>query len=216
MRVLLRRADSRGDILRCRQLIADVYNRDYDVVFSEDHYDLEAKVEPWPHRFLMALHDGDLVAACGLYMHDTYVERFGQVEDADLRRLIEREGVGDQYDVAHRREFTKMSVRHDWRGRGIAPWLTGAGHSRHFTDVESDRALMVFCAKISIIDNIFHRAGLRTRTIKEFPFYKVHELYRSPSDPMESRLIIPKADIPERWYDLALPREYEIERLPRP
>lgn len=215
MKLFLRRAETRGDVLRCRQLIAEVYNRDYDVVFSEDHYDLEAKIEPWPHRFLMALHGEELVAACGLYLHDTYVERFGKVTDEDLRCLLEREGVGAEYDVMRRREFTKMSVRHTWRGRGIAPWLTGAGHSRHFTDVEEDRAIMVFCAKRSIIDNIFHRAGLRTRTIREFPFYKVHELYRSPADPMESRLVIPRVDIPERWYELALPGEYDIERLPR-
>jgi hypothetical protein len=74
---------------------------------------------------------------------------------------------------------------------------------------------MVFCAKLSIIDRIFHRAGLRTRRIKEFPFYKVHELYRSPEDPMESRLIIPTLDIPARWYGLALPGRYDIERIPR-
>jgi hypothetical protein len=215
MKLLLRRAETHADILRCRRLIAEVYNRDYEVVFSEDRYDLEAKIEPWPHRFLMALHDGELVAACGLYMHDTYVERFGQVTDTDLECMVSAAAVTGQYDVTHRREFTKMSVRHDWRGRGIAPWLTGAGHSRYFTDVESDGAVMVFCAKMSIIDNIFHRAGLRTRTIKEFPFYKVHELYRSAEDPMESRLIIPRLDIPEHWYELALPGEYELERLPR-
>ncbi len=215
MRLLLRRAESRSDILRCRRLIAEVYNRDYEVVFSEDHYDLEAKIEPWPHRFLMALHGDDLVAACGLYMHNTYVERFGQVTEGDLDCMLAGAGVGGQYEPRHRREFTKMSVRHDWRGRGIAPWLTGAGHSRYFTDVDSDRAVMVFCAKLSIIDHIFHRAGLRTRTIKEFPFYKVHELYRSAEDPMESRLIIPRLDIPEQWYDLALPGEYEVERVRR-
>ena len=215
MKVLLRRAESRGDIMRCRQLIAEVYNRDYEVVFSEDHYDLEAKIEPWPHRFLMVLQGRELIAACGLYMYNTYVERFGQVSDDDLRDMLSAADVAAQYDVTSRREFTKMSVRHSWRGRGIAPWLTGAGHSKHFTDVETDRAVMVFCAKMSIIDNIFHRAGLRTRTIKEFPFYKVHELYRSPTDPMESRMIIPKLDIPERWYELAVPGEYEIERIPR-
>jgi hypothetical protein len=216
MKMLLRRAESRADILRCRQLIAEVYNRDYEVVFSEDHYDLEAKVEPWPHRFLMALCGGELVAACGLYLHNTYVERFGQVTDADLERMVSEAGATGRFDVTRRREFTKMSVRHSWRGRGIAPWLTGAGHSRHFTDVEADRAVMVFCAKLSIITNIFQRAGLRTRTIKEFPFYKVHELYRSPTDPMESRIILPSLDIPARWYDLTLPGEYEIERLPKP
>jgi hypothetical protein len=201
--------------MRCRQLIAEVYNRDYEVVFSEDHYDLEAKIEPWPHRFLMVLNGRELIAACGLYMHDTYVERFGCVTDGDLKRMLHAEGVGAQYDVTRRREFTKMSVRHSWRGRGIAPWLTGAGHSKHFTDVEADCAVMVFCAKLSIIDNIFHRAGLRTRRVKDFPLYKVHELYRSPTDPMESRMIIPKLDIPERWYELAIPGEYEIERIPR-
>lgn len=215
MKVEVRMARTREDVARCQYAIAEVYNRQYEVVFSEDHHDLEAKIEPWPHRFLMALHGHDLVAACGLYMHDTYVERFGQVHDADLHRMLECAGVAGEYDVAQRREFTKMSVRHTWRGHGIAPWLTGAGHSKHFTDVERDRALMVFCAKMSIIDHIFHRCGLRTRTIKDFPFYKVHELYRSPTDPMESRLIIPRADIPARWYELALPGEYEIERLSR-
>jgi hypothetical protein len=216
MKLLLRQAESRGDILRCRQLIAEVYNRDYEVVFSEDHYDLEAKIEPWPHRFLMALSGDELIAACGLYLHNTYVERFGQVTDADLEGMVAAAGMTGRYDVTHRREFTKMSVRHKWRGQGIAPWLTGAGHSKHFTGVESDRAVMVFCAKQSIITNIFDRAGLQTHTIKEFPFYKVHELYRSPSDPMESRIILPHRDIPARWYELALPGEYEIERLPKP
>ena len=216
MKLLFRRADSRGDVLRCRQLIAEVYNRDYEVVFSEDRYDLEAKIEPWPHRFLMALSGSELVAACGLYTHDTYVERFGLLTDSDLDCLLDGAGVAGEYDSKCRREFTKMSVRHDWRGHGIAACLTGAAHSRHFTEVDADRAIMVFCAKLSIIDNIFHRAGLRTRTIKPFPLYKVHELYRSPADPMESRLIIPTLDIPPRWYDLELPGEYDLDRPSRP
>ena len=32
---------------------------------------------------------------------------------------------------------------------------------------------------------------------------------------MESRLIVPKLDIPEHWYELALPGEYDIQRIPR-
>ncbi len=215
MKLLIRRAESRADILRCRQLIAEVYNRDYEVVFSESHYDLAAKIEPWPHRFLMASHGNDLVAACGLYTHNTYVERFGNVSDDDVLRLLGEAGAGTAYDARARREFTKMSVRHDWRGRGISPWLTGAGHAVAFTDVERDRAVMVFCAKVSIVTRIFHRAGLHTRAIKPFPFYKVHELYRSPDDPMESRLIIPGLDIPACWRELTLPGEYDIRRLPR-
>lgn len=213
MKLVLRRAASRGDILRCRQLIAEVYNRDYEVVFSEDRYDLEAKIEPWPHRYLMAFCAGELVAAVGLYMHDTYVERFGNVDDSDLRSLIDGADVAGVFDVSRRREMTKLSVRHSWRGRGISPCLIGAAHSRHFTEVDTDMAIMVFCAKRSIVENILHRVGLHTRTIKPFPVYKIHELYRSPTDPMESRLIIPRLDIPERWYELPLPGEYEIERL---
>ena len=214
MRLLLRRAESRGDVLRCRRLIAEVYHRDYEVVFSEDRYDLDAKVEPWPHRYLMAIHAGEIVAACGLYVRDTYVERFGQVADDDLRGLLATAGAAAEYDVTRKREVTKMSVAHRWRGRGIASYLTGAAHSRHFTEVDVDRAVMVFCAKRSIVDGIFHRAGLRTRPIKPFPFYKVHELYRSSDDPMESRLIVPRADIPTHWYELALPGECDTERLP--
>ena len=36
-----------------------------------------------------------LVAACGLYTRDTYVERFGQVDDDDLRALLDQESGGD-------------------------------------------------------------------------------------------------------------------------
>jgi GNAT superfamily N-acetyltransferase len=214
VKLLFRLAVSRGDVLRCRRVAAEVYNRDYEVVFSEDHYDLEAKIEPWPHRFLMAWHGDELVAACGLYMRDTYVEKFGQVSDDEVAALVEAGGATGAYDVARKREQTKLSVLHRWRGHGIAQWLLAAAHSRHFTEVDQDRALMVFCSKRSIVRNLYDRAGVRTRLIKAFPFYKVHELYRSPDDPMESRLIIPELDIPEHWYDLALPGEYDVARMP--
>jgi hypothetical protein len=213
MKVLIRRAESRGDIIRCRQLIAEVYNRDYEVVFSEDRYDLDAKVEPWPHRYIMILRGRELVAAGGLYLHDTYVERFGQVTELDLATMLEAAGVSQRFNPANRREFTKMSVRHSWRGHGLAPLLTGAAHSRHFTEVDADGAVMVFCAKLSIVEHIFDRASIHSRTIKPFPMYKIHELYRSPQDPMESRLIIPALDVPERWYDLAIPGEHDVDGI---
>ena len=75
---------------------------------------------------------------------------------------------------------------------------------------------MVFCAKMSIINKIFHRAGLRTRRIKEFPFYKVHELYRSTRRPDGE-----PADHPETGHSGAAgtssrcPVEYDVERFPR-
>ena len=107
MKLLLRRAESRTDVMRCRKLIAEVYNRDYEVVFSEDHYDLAAKIEPWPHRFLMALHRDDLIAACGLYTHNTYVERFGKVGEEDLRRALQEANAAAACDVSQRASSRK-------------------------------------------------------------------------------------------------------------
>ena len=60
---------------------------------------------------------------------------------------------------------------------------------------------------------MYEPTGLRSRRIKPFPMYKVHELYRSPEDPMDSYLMVPEADIPSRWYGLELPGEYEVAEL---
>jgi hypothetical protein len=74
-------------------------------------------------------------------------------------------------------------------------------------DGSDDRPLVVFCAKRSIAHKVHQAVGLCPRRVKPFPHYKVHELYRSADDPMDSYLIIPHLDVPARWYDLALPSE---------
>ncbi len=75
MKTRVRIAETSQDVVRCQELIALVY-RDYGVTFSSDTYDLERKVERWPHQFIMATIDDQVVAAVGLYTRDTYVEHF--------------------------------------------------------------------------------------------------------------------------------------------
>lgn len=207
-------ARTRGEVLRCQYLIAEVYNKEYEVVFSDDRYDLDAKVEPWPHRYIMALAGQELVAAIGLYLENTYVERFGNVSQVDIERLLDAAGRPAGYSAGRKREITKVSVRRDQRGRGYGRLLLACAHSREFLQMDSPPDapnLLVCCARRSIWDNMWSRSEIRTRPIKEFPFYKVHELYRSPEDPMDSRLIIPELDVPERYYRRKVPGDYEVE-----
>lgn len=214
-RMELRLARSRRDVLQCQYLIAEIYNREYEVVFSDDAYDLDAKIEPWPHRYLMGIVAGEVVACAGLYLRNTYVERFGDVSDADIDALIREAGGCPPFAAARKREITKVVVRRSARGKGYGRFFLGCAHARDFLQVDTEPeqpAVLVCCARRSIWDGLWHGAGIRTRVIKEFPFYKVHELYRSPTDPMDSRLIVPAIDVPSRWYDRPIPGEYEVER----
>jgi hypothetical protein len=218
VKVQVQIARSRADVVRCQNAIAEVYNRDYEVVFSEDRSDLEAKIEPWPHRYLMVLHEGTLAATIGIYLRNTYTERYGQLERADFQRLIDGSGATG-YSPDRMREVTKLVVPHAFRGRNLARFTLGCGHARDFCQVESDAPqLMTLCSKRSItkrsiIDHVYSPIGLKVRHLKPFPFYKVHELYRSPTDPMDSYLMVPDQDIPARWYDLRIPGEYEVEAV---
>jgi len=214
-RMALRVARTRGDVLQCQYLIAEVYNKEYEVVFSDDSYDLDAKVEPWPHRYLMGLVDDQLVCCMGLYVRQTYVERFGNVSDEEIDALIRESGGSPRFAAARKREITKLSVRPDQRGHGYGGFMLGASMARDFLQVDGvpdEPHILVACSKRSLWDVLWHPAGIRTRVIKPFPIYKVHERYSSPQDPMDSRLVVPELDIPPRWYDRPIPGEYEVER----
>jgi len=207
-------ASTRADVLRCQYLIAQVYNEAYGVFFSEDRYDLAAKIEPWPHRFVMGLVDGQLACAAGLYLHDTYVERFGAITSGDLGAMLEAAGVAAGYDPSRKRELTKLVVHKRFRGAGLGRFFLAAAHSRCFLDVDASAPhFLVGCARISIFGRAYARAGIHTRVLKPFPLYKAHEFYSSAADPMESRVTIPSLDIPKRWYDLELPGEYEVDAM---
>src|SRR5947208_16993368 len=91
-RMEVRLARSHHDVVQCKELIAETYNDEYSVSFSDDAYDLDARIERWPHRYLMGIVAGDLVASVGLYLRDTYVESFGNVSDQEIDGLIREAG----------------------------------------------------------------------------------------------------------------------------
>ena len=184
-------------------------------MFSEDHYDLDAKIEPWPHRYLMGLVDGQQVAVAGLYLRNTYVERFGLVSDQDIAGSLRAAGVEGGYDPRNRREITKLVVVREFRNRGITSLLMACALARAFADLEADRApLVTFCA-VRTMRRLIERRGIRTRLIKPFPLYKIHEAYRSESNPMDSYLIIPDLDVPPSFRELAIPGEYDVDSIAR-
>jgi GNAT superfamily N-acetyltransferase len=210
MKLTLAIAHSRADIMRSQALIAEIYNREYEVMFSDDHYDLVAKVEPWPHRYVMGTIDGELACAAGLYMHSTYVERFGLIEARDIRALRRAAGLPDADQP--NREITKLVVNPKYRGLGLSRMILGAAHTRAFLDADGSKPNLLLCSKRSLVGSMHHREGIRPRTIRPFPIYKIHELYASPADPMDSYLILPEVDIPPSLYDRRIPGDYEIER----
>ena len=214
LRMTLKVARRHGEIIKCQYLIASVYNRYYDIVFSTDISDLNAKIEPYPHQYLMGLIDGQLAACCGLYVEDTYVMKYGMIQDSHFHPHLADAGVSQQYQSWVLHEFTKLVVAEGFEGLGIGNFFLAAAHNSTFLGANDDRPwLLTSCAKLSIYEKFYHRAGIRTRFLKPFPYYRVHEKYRSEDDPMSSRLIIPGIDIPKRWYDLEIPGTYEIEKV---
>lgn len=206
----LRLARRYSEIVECQYLIAEVYNRYYDVVFTRDEADLDSKVEPYPHRYVMGLVDGELVAAAGLYRRDTYVERYGDITLDAVQRLLDDAGI-DRPATGPRREYTKLVVDQAWEGRGLGRFFFAATHSRDFIASDMDgEPLLLACAKRTIWEHLYDKSGIRTRRIAPFPDYKVHEFYRSETDPMDSRLIVPSVDIPARLWELPIPGTYEV------
>lgn len=208
----IRIARKRSEILQCQYLIAAIYNRHYDIVFSAEGADLDAKIEPYPHYYVMGLVDGELIACAGLYVRETYVERYGQVDDAEIQQLLRQAQAENRYSLACKHEYTKLVVRQDFEGRGIGRFFFAATHTRDFLQLDTTTpALLVVCAKLSIFRNLYDIVGIHTRRIRPFPIYRVHERYSSVEDPMESRLIIPDLDIDKRWYDRQLPGIFPVE-----
>ncbi len=124
-----------------------------------------------------------------------------------------------RYSIEHTREITKIVVHPDHRGRGLGRLITGCACSEAFLQRGADvPQLILVCAKHSVWHGVFGAAGISNRILSDFPIYKIHDLYRTARDPMDSRLIIPDLDIPDYWYDLSLPTELDVEGpgLPRP
>lgn len=212
LRVEIREAETELELDACRALVADTYERWYGVRFADRRADPNGRLEPFPDRFAMGLVGGQLVASAGLYVRQTYVERFGRVSDDDIAAAMARAGV--EPDVARPRiEYTKLVVRYGWEGHGIGRHLLAATHCRAFLGADENGVppLVLACGKRSVFSRFYDAMGIRTRPIKPFPKYRNHERYRSDDDPMDSRLIIPEIDVHARWYRQAMPGEVVIE-----
>ena len=87
---------------------------------------------------------------------------------------------------------------------------------RDFLHIDAEAPnVIIACAKVSIFRALHDSLGIRTRLIKAFPYYQVHSMYRSDSDPMETRLVIPELDIPSEIYDRKLPSSCEFNPIRR-
>jgi hypothetical protein len=215
LQIEIRMARRHSEVLACQYLIAEVYNRHYDIVFSRDEVDLNAKIEPYPHRYVMGVVGSELVAAAGLYTSNTYVDRYGGIGGEELERALVEAGVPERVRNPHR-EYTKLVVRQGWEGKGIGRFFFAVTHSRDFIVGDGDVPLLLSCAKLSVFRSLYDVAGIRTRILRPFPNYRVHELYRTENDPMDSRLIVPDLDIDPRWYNRRLPDVFEVESFGGP
>ncbi len=212
MKLRLSIASTTADVLRCQYFIAEHYNKHFGIMFSEDIHDLEAKIEPYPHRYLMGTVDGELVATMGLYTHNTYVERYGEITDEDLRLHLEAAGVTAEYQGAEKHELTKLVVREGWEGHGLARLIHVAAHARDFQELDAKGPVLILtCAKVSLLRRMYApRGAITSRFLASFPRYPIHAAYRSDEDPMESRLTIPSIDVPEELRARRLPDELEL------
>jgi hypothetical protein len=211
MRVEVKLAVKRGDILRCQYLIAEMYNRSYEIFFSKDIVNPHERIEPYPNRYAMGTINGELVATVGLTLGRTYVEEYGGVTDEDIDRVLAEAGALGRYSATRKREYTKLVISPAWEGRGLGRKFLEATHCRDFLLGDTDEPhVIVCCAKLSIFGTLYEKGGIRTRPIKPFPRYAVHSLYSSEEDPMESRLIIPDLDIHKALYERRMPFEIDV------
>lgn len=211
MQLEIKLATKRGDVLRCQYLIAEAYNHYYEIFFSKDIVNLNARIEPYPDRYVMGLIDGEMVATAGLYLQYTYCERFGGVTDPDIEKMLLEAEVSDRYTAKRKREYTKLVIREDWEGRGLGLHFFKASHSKDFLLQEADGShVITCCGKLSMFTRLYTQAGINSRLIKPFPLYEVHSLYSSQDDPMQNRLIIPELDIPKEVLEQRLPMSVEF------
>lgn len=212
MKVRISIAESRADVLRCQYFIAESYNDRYGIMFSEDVYDLEARIEPYPHRYIMGTVEGEIVVAMGMYTHDTYTQRYGEVTDEDIGAVLEQAGVAEAYAGYVTHELTKLVVRRGWGRYGLARLLHEVAHAESFLVGDEPRPVVVtMCALVSFMEHMLAPKGrISARFLAPFPRYPVHAKYRNDQDPMETRMTIPSLDVPDELRQLRLPVEIEL------
>jgi hypothetical protein len=208
MTVTVERAERPADVRACRRLISALYGERYGVSFTRGRPDPLRRLEPWPDRFVLGRVGSTPVAAAGVYERATYVERFGGVSRDDIKRVAAAAGAMPTRQVV---EYTKLVVAPEWSGVGLGAMFLAVTHSRGFLAPEGGPTpLVLACGKLSVFESLYARARIQTRTIAEFPVYPSHERYRSASDPMESRLVVPDLDLDPIFLSLQLPLTLDL------
>lgn len=208
MTVKVERAESPADVRACRRLIRTMYQDRYGVSFTRGRPDPARRIEPWPDRFVLGRVGDTVVAAAGVYERATYVERFGKVTREEIARVAVAAGAVPTRQVV---EYTKLVVAPQWSGVGLGAMFLAVTHSRGFLAPSGGATpLVLACGKLSVFNSLYARARIQTRTIAEFPVYPSHERYRAPSDPMESRLVVPELDLDPIFRSLQLPLTLDL------
>ena len=212
----LRIAEKRGDIIRCQYFIAEIYNKRYNIFFSNEKYDLNAKVEPYPDYYIMACVDSKIVGCVGMYLKNTYIKKYGNVSNEDIDKIIKEANLSEFYSSEYVREVTKLVIDPKFSKTGLGALLIQAAYSKFFLNQGDQTAAyaVVFCGTLSSV-KLHEPAQVSTRRIREFPFYSVHDKYRSSKDPMESHIVFPKQDIPKEVRDIAIPGTFVLPMIKR-
>ncbi|MCA9490354.1 MAG: hypothetical protein KC621_10530 [Myxococcales bacterium] len=204
--VHISRVTRRADLRRAKELVERIYGERYGVSFTDGTPDPHQRLEPWPDRFVMAQFEGRIVAVGGLYTGITYAERYSGLTRADLEAAVASAGVDPRgRDFV---EYGRLTVAPGWEG--IGPIFLTVTHSRGFLAPEGGRTPFVLaCAKVSVF-RLCERARIKTRTLGLFPSYPSHERYRTPTDPMETRITIPELDLDPLMHALQLPLNLDL------
>lgn len=194
-------ASTPEEIAQCKALAAEVYEREYGVRLTDHLLNPLGYRERFPDRFVMGYVNGRFALSAGLYVGETYAQMFGRLTNDDIRPVLEEAGCPEAIDRP-RVEYTKLVIKPEFARKGLGRRFLGMTHSRDFLSVDGGLPLLLLCGRRSMFQ-LFHSVGIRTRTLKPFPWYRNHERYRSASDPMESRLVIPELDIEKRWFEFS-------------
>jgi hypothetical protein len=207
-------ARTEAEIRACKGLIAENWKRNYDVNFSEEDFNLDKYTEKYPDAFAMGIVDEELVITGGLYIHENYTERFGGVTKKEIDEKLIKLGLRWKFNSSLAREYTKLAIRPSWEGKGIGKIMHMAIFNRNFLNYGSKlEHFYVLCAKDKIFNALYAPHNLRTHYLKPFPYYDIHNLYRTREDSFESRMVIPSVDAPSFWYELEYDKTYEVDHL---
>jgi len=211
-KILIKVAKTLDEINQCTTLISEVYYQQYGITFSDSISDPEAKIESYPQYYLMALSCETVVGTVGLYTAGTNVEKYGNVTEEDIKKVLLEAKAIDRFP-GKVRELTKWVVKKEWRSKEIARVLLSAALSQDFLHINEKEPHVIVASGSSSIFKFAKTFNVRIRKIKLMPLYKVHENYRFHEHPLEIFLTIPDIDIPKELYLAKLPFEYISAKL---